>query len=159
MKFGRSLRLFVLVFMLVPIFIFGILVQRRMEQEVNSAMKDSMETISSMEVSYINSFFDTRREYLELLSKNSDVQSVVSESFEGREIDEETLKRVNKDLKMRKSFISTIESLSIIDANFKDVASSEDYTLGADSMLANANSDRISGKFTVGHVYLSLIHI
>ena len=153
MKFGRSLRLFVLVFMLVPIFIFGILVQRRMEQEVNSAMEDSMETISSMEVSYINSFFDTRREYLELLSKNSDVQSVVSESFEGREIDEETLKRVNKDLKMRKSFISTIESLSIIDANFKDVASSEDYTLGADSMLANANSDRISGKFTVGHVY------
>lgn len=153
MKFGRSLRFFVLVFMLVPIFIFSVLVQHRMEQEVNAAMKDSMETINSMEVAYINSFCDTRKEYLELLTKDSDVQSVVRASFDGEVIDEETLNRVNKDLKMRKSFISTIESLSIVDANFKDVASSEEYTLGAESMLSQASLDRISGDFIIGHVY------
>lgn len=155
MKIKHTLYIVLLVFSLFPLYIFGAFMIYENNRKVESIMRENLELISGTQILSIKSFCDTKRERLEMISQYSIVQDAILVSLGEREEKGLFSSRdyLANMLTQRKRYDEHTASVSVVDRNFKVVASSEEYTKAEESAMKNAPEKYLRGEFQISNVY------
>ncbi len=154
MKFRYTLLIILLIFSLLPLYILGLIMMYENDRNTEEVVTESLGAISKTQILDINAFCEEHKEYMELIRQYDAVQEEVLVSIgkkkpegEGYDIYLEEM------LKERVRSNSSVESISVVDAEFGVVASSDTYSVGELSELRGLDEKYLKGGFWMGYVY------
>lgn len=170
MKIKNSIFILILAFSLIPLNVFGLFMIYENDSNIEEIMREDLSIISETQIMTIENFCESRKESMEIIAQYSIVQDAVLTSI-GKESDYDdvllrdddtdnnetgTSVNINRELKIyldnmliqRREHVSFLRSISIVNKDFKIVASSETYIHGDDSALS------VIGEFD-GDFYIS----
>lgn len=153
MKIKHMLCIMLLIFSLIPLLIFGLFMIYENDRRIDNAMRENLRAISGMQILDIKKFCETRKERMEMIAQLSIVHDAIKESIGGDSIPKAHKEYVENILTEQKLHTSFIVSLSIIDKNFRAVASSEEINNSEMSALSNAAAEFLSGDFAISDIY------
>ena len=153
MKIKHTFYVLLLLFSLIPLYIFGIFMVYENDQTVENIMKENLAAISGSQIMNIKNFCDGRKEAMEMVAQYDLVRDAVQESLEGNGKKAANHEYLENLLIKRKTYNPFIVSISVVDKNFHVVASSEKYRERQISNLRNADKKYLSGDFFIGDAY------
>lgn len=113
----------------------------------------NLESVTASQIMDIQDFFELRQRNMEMLATYDLVQDAVLISLGEKEAEEFSYDYLQNLLEERREFTKGVLSLSVVDKDFKVVASSEDVIRGEISELAFFNPDYLKGDFRIGNLY------
>lgn len=154
MKFRHTLLIILMLFSLVPLYLLGVFMVYENERVAEDVVTESLGSISKTQIIDINNFCKAQKEYMELIRQYNVVKDEILINLgEMEPKGEESLEYLESILNEHVRSDSSIASLSIIDAEFAVVASSEAYAQGELCDLAGAREEYLAGKFIMGNVH------
>lgn len=123
------------------------------DRRIDDVMRENLRAISGMQILDIKKFCEARKERMEMIAKLSIVHDAIKEGANGKAIPAGYKKYVENILTEQKQHTTFIVSVSIIDKEFRVIASSEEIEEMEKSELANANEKFLSGNFAISDVY------
>lgn len=155
MKFRHTLLIVFLLFSLGPLYVLGAVLMYENERNIEDVMTESLESISKTQIQDIKNFCEERKEYLEMIGQYDMVQEAVLSSMAGTgELEKSHQKYLDNMLEERTRYSLFVSNLFIMDANFRMVSSSGEYTVGEVSVQKDEVDPKcLSGKFLISQVY------
>lgn len=139
---------------LVPLLLCGFIMLYQNNKNAEGIIEENLLGVSESQIDNIENFFEKIKQDMEIVSNYSFLQHEVLASLgEQENTDEATRKHLEEILLERMLHQTYIQSMVITDKNFKTVAASEDYVVGADSGLGVADAKNLTGEFTIGDIY------
>lgn len=154
MKIKHSLYLMLLIFSLVPLYIFGGFMIYENDRKVEEILKENLTVISGTQIMNIKSFCEARKESMEIIARYELVWDAVLVSLEERPAGTgQSREYLNNMMAERKAYNSYIVSISVVNRDFGIVASSEAFDDAAISDLKNVEGAYQTGEFYIGNMY------
>lgn len=154
MKFRHTLLIVLLLFSLLPLYLLGVVMVYENDQNTEEVITESLGAVSKTQILAINNFCEARKEYMELIRQYEVVQDEVLISLGKKEPSGKYgYNYLQNMLEERARSNSFVASLSIIDAEFSVVASSEEYYRGQISEFKELDKTYQTGEFQLGNVY------
>lgn len=152
MKLKRSVLGLLLFFSLVPLCIFGIFSIYETNQKIDAMLKENLAAISENQMANIQKFATERKNSMERIASYELTVDAIKQSLgeTNKKIDREYLDNI---LKEQKRYGTYVASASVMDREFRVVASSEEYELYEISQFKSVNEQYHSGDFVIGDVY------
>lgn len=139
---------------LVPLLLCGFIMLYQNNKNAEGIIEENLLGVSESQIDNIENFFEKIKQDMEIVSNYSFLQHEVLASLgEQENTDEATRKHLEEILQERMLHQPYIQSMVITDKNFKTVAASEDYVVGADSGLGVADAKNLTGEFIIGDIY------
>lgn len=139
---------------LVPLLLCGFIMLYQNNKNAESIIEENLLGVSESQISNIENFFEKIKQDMEIVSNYSFLQHEILASLGVEDnIDETTRRHLEEILQERMFHQPYIQSMVIADKNFRTVAASEDYVVGADSGLGVAQERNLTGEFVLGNVY------
>lgn len=152
MKIKHIFYVLLVVFSLGPLYLFGAFMIYEHNQKVEDIMRENLAAISGVQILNIMNFCESRKESLEMVAQYNIVRDSVRASLAG-ETQETQLEYLENLLMERRKHNVFLESISVMDREFRVVASSEPYERYERSELANVKEKYLTGEFYIGDVY------
>lgn len=153
MKLKHGLYILLVIFSLVPLLIFGIFMIRENDRKIEEIVRDNLEAISGAQILDIQNFCEGRRENTEMLARYEIIRDALRDSLNG-ETDGKSKEYLEDMLWERKEYVDFLASISVVDSNFRVVASSEEYNNEEISELSSADSSGyLNGNFRIANVF------
>lgn len=153
MKIKHTVYLLLLIFSLIPLYIFGTFMVYENNRKTEDIMQENLTLISESMISSIQSFCEVRKETMEMIAEYDLVLDAVHANLDTSSEYNPYVGYVNNMLLERKKYKTFLESISIVDKNFKIVASSENYQISELSYLKNVPEKYLSGDFFIADAY------
>lgn len=154
MKFRYTLLIIFLAFSLLPLYILGVVMVYENDINIEEVVTESLGAISKTQILDIDAFCKERKEYMELIRQYDAVQEEVLVSLGKKKQKGEGYHTYLEEMLKEQARSNTfVASISIIDAEFSVVASSEVYSVGELSELRGVDERYLKGDFRLGHVY------
>lgn len=154
MKFRNILLVIMLLFSLGPLYLLGMIMLYENERIAEDIVAESLETISKTQIMDIENFCMERKSYMSLIRQYNVVKDEIMISLGEKEADgTDDMTYLESILNEHVRSDSSIASISIIDAEFGVVASTEAYAQGELCDLAGADEACRSGQFVMSDVY------
>ena len=154
MKFRYTLLIIFLVFSLLPLYILGVVVVYENDINTEEVVTESLGAISKTHILDISAFCEERKEYMELIRQYDAVQEEVLVSLGKKKQKGEGYHTYLEEMLKEEARSNTfVASISVVDAEFSVVASSEVYSVGELSELRGVDERYLKGDFRLGHVY------
>jgi len=159
MKFRHTLLIIFLLFSLIPLYALGAVLMYENDRNIEDVMTEGLESISKTQIQDIKNFCQERKEYLEMIGQYDMVKEAVLISMDGtKKLDKSYQKYIDNMLDERTKSNLFVSNLFIIDANFRMVSSSGEYTAGEISTLKDEVDPKcLSGEFLISQVYKRMI--
>lgn len=153
MKIKHTIYIILLAFTVLPLAVFGSFMIVQNNQNIESTMKENLMVASGAQILDIENFSRTRKENMDVLCQMDLVQDALAESLNRREkLPEKERDYLNNTLISKAASNEFSESFSIMDKNFRVVASSKNFTYGEISELKNAYPEFLTGEFVFSNV-------
>lgn len=150
MKIKHTLYIILLIFSLLPLYIFGTFMIYENDKKIEMIMKENLAAISGTQILDIENFCEARRESMEMIAHYELVYDAVLVSLgEKEESDWFSQAYLANMLSERKKNNKVIESVSVIDRDFKVVASSEEFQANEISRLKYVQEDYLKRNFFI----------
>lgn len=154
MKIKHTLYIILLIFSLVPLYIFGTFMIYENDKKIEMIMKENLAAISGTQILDIENFCKARRESMEMIAHYEIVYDAVLVSLgEKEESDWFSQDYLANMLSERKKNNKVIESVSVIDRDFKVVASSEEFQANEISRLKYVQEEYLKRNFFISDMY------
>ena len=154
MRLRDRLYIILLTISLIPLLLCGFIMLHQNNKNAESIIEENLLGVSESQIDNIENFFEKVKQDMEIVSNYSFLQHEVLASLGAEdEADEATRKHLEEILQERMFHQPYIQSMVITDKNFKTVAASEDYVVGADSGLGVASDKNLTGDFVIGNIY------
>lgn len=152
MKIRQQFLIFLLLFSILPVCIFGAFTIYRNNQSVEATTQTYLESISDSQITNIENFCEGRREELSVLADYSLVKDALLHNLndDGLHSRRNYLNDLLHDFKRINPFLI---SLSLIDREFRVIGSSEPYTPDEISAFKNKDASYHTGVFRIGSIY------
>lgn len=151
-KLKHILYILLILFSIIPLYVFGIFMIYQNDRKVETLMRENLTLVSSAQISDIKTFCEARREHMEMVAQYDVVKDAVLASL-GEKETTNSQEYVENLLIERKKYNNFIESISVIDREFHVVASSEEYRQHEVSQLKDGDQNGLTGAFYIGRVY------
>lgn len=139
---------------LVPLLVCGFVMLYQNNKNVEGVIEENLLGVSESQIDNIENFFEKIKQDMEIVTNYSFLQQEVRASLDDTvDTDESTRRHLEEILQERMLHQPYIQSMVITDKNFRTVAASEDYVVGADSGLGVADEKFFSGEFIIGNIY------
>ncbi len=158
MKLRQRLYGVLLIVSMVPLFLCGIILLYQNRKNVEDVVTENLIVTCGYQIDSIESFCEQIRADMSVMAGYDFVQEGILTSLAGEEISDTERAHLESLLEERKSYYSYLESVAIVDANFRVVAASENYTAGEGSDLRAVNEKLLTGAFRIGNVYTREIY-
>lgn len=153
MKIKHTIYIILLTFTVLPLAAFGSFMIIQNNQNIESTMKENLMVASGAQILDIENFSRTRKENMDVLCQMDLVQDALAESLNRREkLPEKERDYLINTLISKTASNEFSESFSIMDKNFRVVASSKNFTYGEISELKNAYPEFLTGEFVFSNV-------
>lgn len=154
MKIKHILYITLLLFSLLPLYVFGLFMIYENNQKIESVMRENLAAISGSQIMDMKTFCETRKESMDTVAKLNIVHDAIKVSLG----EKETAAWSSQDYLMnilleRKNYNPFIESLSIVNCNFKVVISTEEYKKNELSKLMNMEQAYLNRGFFITDLY------
>lgn len=146
--------LFTLIFSLVPIFLISLWAVYENDRNTDDLIRENLGTISAIQIDNIYEFAESRNAQLGSIAGYGLVQDAVLNSLNSGMSNNEAADYLDNLLAEEKNNSKYVESISVININYKNVASSEPYNRGEKSSLEGTKEEYLSGEFAIGRVYI-----
>ncbi len=155
MNFRRMLFTILVVISLVPSVFIGLFAIKENDMIIENMVRENLESVCKLQISEIKSFCEMHKVNMERFSEYDIIRATVQDSLKdgGVNQNEESIKYINNMLEAYKKSDNSVYSISVINSDFKNVASSETYVLNSDSFLKGAAAENLSGKFRIGNIH------
>ncbi len=154
MKLRDRLYITLLLITLVPLLLCGFIMLYQNNRNIENVIEENLLGVSESQIDNIENFFEKIKQDMEIVSNYSFLQQEVLASLgEAVETDESTRAHLEDILKERMLHQSYVQSMVITDKNFRTIVASEDYVVGDDSGLGQAQEKFLTGEFTIGNIY------
>lgn len=145
-----------LLFILLPLSIFGGFSIYQTNRKIDDMTERNLATVSENQRINIKNFCEDRKSEMEMVANYAMTQAAIKESvgepspYDAGKVD---LEYINNVLKERKKYGVFVASISILDKDFRVVASSESYEIREISKMKYSNERFHTGGFIMGDVY------
>lgn len=145
-----------LLFTLLPLSIFGGFSIYQTNRKIDDMTERNLATVSENQRINIKNFCEDRKSEMEMVANYAMTQAAIKESvgepnpYDAGKVD---LEYINNVLKERKKYGMFVASISILDKDFRVVASSESYEIREISKMKYSNERFHTGGFIMGDVY------
>lgn len=145
-----------LLFTLLPLSIFGGFSIYQTNRKIDDMIERNLATVSENQRINIKNFCEDRKSEMEMVANYAMTQAAIKESvgepspYDAGKVD---LEYINNVLKERKKYGMFVASISILDKDFRVVASSESYEIREISKMKYSNERFHTGGFIMGDVY------
>lgn len=154
MKIKRLIMAMLLVFSLVPLYIFGSVMIASTQRNFEKMESDNLEALSNTIIMNIESYTENQRLSMLQVAQTKSVQQAVKASIDGTLDPESTYYDYMEDvLQESREYAEYVVSVSIVDVNYKVVGSTENFMLQESSTLRNVSADILNQDFYLGRVY------
>jgi len=154
MKFRYTLLIILLIFSLLPLYALGLIMMYENDRNTEEVVTESLGAISKTQILDISAFCEERKEYMELIRQYDAVQEEVLVSLGKKKPKGEGYHTYLEEmLKEQARCNSFVASISVVDAEFSVVASSDTYSRGELSELRRVDERYLKGEFRMGQVY------
>ena len=123
---------------LIPLLLCGFIMLYQNNKNAENIIEENLLGVSESQIDNIENFFEKIKQDMEIVSNYSDASA---------------RKHLEEILQERMLHQPYIQSMVIADKNFKTVAASEAYEVGADSGLGIASAKFLQGDFSIGNIY------
>ncbi len=148
MKLKHSIYLMIFLCSFIPVCIWMAFSVKDTQRRTEEVVIENIEAIAGSQVMNIQNFCENRKESMETIARMELVkQSILNYPSEGHSSE---LDAFLTDNETYKSFVA---SLSVVDADFNIVGSSEKYEVYGVSDFKNSNTANHTGEFIMGNVY------
>ncbi len=148
MKLKNSIYLMIFLCSFVPVCVWIMFSYYDTERRMETVVRNNIEAIAGSQVMSIQNFCEGRKESMETISNYEIVQSAILNTHtEGHSKELDLFLADNKE---NKSFVA---SLSVVDADFCVVGSSENYEAYGVSEFKYSNEKYHTGQFVLGDIY------
>lgn len=134
---------------IVPIAVFGTWMINMNSQRIKNVMHDDLTMLSVNQIRNIESFCEGRKENLNTFAQLSIVKEALWASLNSRHMDVRYLDNMLAEQKMSKDYVN---SISVVDKNFKVVSSTENTTRGELSQLKDSGVKMRGGDFYMSNL-------
>ena len=139
---------------LIPLLLCGFIMLYQNNKNAENIIEENLLGVSESQIDNIENFFEKIKQDMEIVSNYSFLQQEVLVSLNQAESsDASARKHLEEILQERMLHQPYIQSMVIADKNFKTVAASEAYEVGADSGLGIASAKFLQGDFSIGNIY------
>lgn len=145
-----------LLFTLLPLSIFGGFSIYQTNRKIDDMTERNLATVSENQRINIKNFCEDRKSEMEMVANYAMTQAAIKEGvgepspYDAGKVD---LEYINNVLKERKKYGMFVASISILDKDFRVVASSESYEIREISKMKYSNERFHTGGFIMGDVY------
>ena len=155
MNFRRMLFTILLIVSLAPTIFIGLFTIKENDIIIENMVRENLESICKLQISEVKNFCELHKVNMERLSNYDIIRETVSDSLKdgGSGINGDSIKYINNMLYTYKNSDDSVYSISVVNSNFKNIASSETYELNSDSFLKDSAAENISGNFRIGNIY------
>lgn len=154
MKIRHMLYGLLVVFTLLPICFFGVFMIHENDRRVERVLRDDLTAISGAQISEINEFCVTRQQEMLRISEYSMLKDALLASLGRRERQSEEQIQYMKDMMYATiEHTSCLESMSILNNEFKLVTASDEYAISDEEGLKAANVSYQESGFSLGDIY------
>lgn len=156
MKLKNRILGILLLFTLLPLSIFGAFSIYQTNRKIDDMTECNLATVSENQRINIKNFCEDRKSEMEMVANYAMTQAAIKESvgepspYDAGKVD---LEYINNVLKERKKYGVFVASISILDKDFRVVASSESYEIREISKMKYSNERFHTGGFIMGDVY------
>ena len=156
MKLKNRILGILLLFTLLPLSIFGGFSIYQTNRKIDDMTECNLATVSENQRINIKNFCEDRKSEMEMVANYAMTQAAIKESvgepspYDAGKVD---LEYINNVLKERKKYGVFVASISILDKDFRVVASSESYEIREISKMKYSNERFHTGGFIMGDVY------
>lgn len=156
MKLKNRILGILLLFILLPLSIFGGFSIYQTNRKIDDMTECNLATVSENQRINIKNFCEDRKSEMEMVANYAMTQAAIKESvgesspYDAGKVD---LEYINNVLKERKKYGVFVASISILDKDFRVVASSESYEIREISKMKYSNERFHTGGFIMGDVY------
>lgn len=156
MKLKNRILGILLLFILLPLSIFGAFSIYQTNRKIDDMTECNLATVSENQRINIKNFCEDRKSEMEMVANYAMTQAAIKESvgepspYDTGKVD---LEYINNVLKERKKYGVFVASISILDKDFRVVASSESYEIREISKMKYSNERFHTGGFIMGDVY------
>ena len=148
MKIKRLIMAMLLVFSLVPLYIFGSVMIASTQRNFEKMESDNLEALSNTIIMNIESYTENQRLSMLQVAQTKSVQQAVKASIDGTLDPESTYYDYMEDvLQESREYAEYVVSVSIVDVNYKVVGSTENFMLQESSTLRNVSADILNQDF------------
>ena len=153
MKIKRLIMAMLLVFSLVPLYIFGSVMIASTQRNFEKMESDNLDVLSNTIIMNIESYTENQRLAMLEVAQTKSVQQAVKASIDGTLDPESTYYDYMEDvLQESREYAEYVVSVSIVDVNYKVVGSTENFMLQVCSTRICASVDRWSKDVYLGQV-------
>ena len=139
---------------LIPLLLCGFIMLYQNDKNAENIIEENLLGVSESQIDNIENFFENIKQDMEIVSNYSFLQQEVLVSLgQVEENDASARRHLEEILQERMLHQPYIQSMVIADKNFKTVAASENYEVGADSGLGIASAKFLQGNFYIGNIY------
>ena len=154
MRLRDRLYVTLLTITLVPLLLCGFIMLYQNNRNAEGLIEENLLGVSESQIDNIENFFEQVKQDMEIVANYRFLQQEVLASFEQSEsTDESARMHLEEILQERMLHQPYIQSMVITDKNFRTVAASEDYEIGADSGLGITSAKFLTGNFAIGNIY------
>lgn len=155
MKIKHIIFLTLLCFSLVPLYLFGAFMLYENDRKVEMILREDLEAISGAQIMNIRNFCEARKESMQIIGRYDIVRDAVLTNLGRKDVQggKITAEYLDNMLRERRDYNSFVMSVSIVDKNFRVVASSQDYTKFEKSGLKDTNEKYLTGDFFISDSY------
>ncbi len=143
-----------LLFTLLPICVFGAIMIRENDRRVERVLRDDLTAISGAQIMEINDFCVSRKQEMLRIAEYSMLKDALLASLGKRERQSEEQIQYMKDMMYATIEHTTcLQSMSILNSEFKAVAVSDQDAIADEGGLKAANVNYRDGGFALGNIY------
>lgn len=153
MKLKNGIFLLLLVFTLIPLYVFGFFMIYINNHNIERVMEENLQAVSGAQILDINNFCATRKENMEMLAGYELIHDAIKDSLNNQtEMEPRQKEYLENMLAERKIYNDFVESVSVINRDYFIVASSEAYDKNELSDLQRAKKEKLEGEFAISGI-------
>lgn len=154
MKIRHKLYVVLLIFTLLPLYVFGFFMIRENDNKVESILKEDLSAISGAQILDISDFCMARKQEMERIAGYTLFQDAILESMgEENGSDEQRMRYIDDVLMGMRQYNPYLESVSLLNREFEAVAVTDGYAVSDLSGLELAGVDVQRDGFWIGDLY------
>lgn len=153
MKLKNAIFILLLIFTLIPLYIFGFFMICANNRNIEKIMEENLEAVSGLQILDINNFCEARKANMEIIAGYEIVHDAIKDSLNGKqEMDSKQKEYLQNILAERRAYNNFIESVSVINRDYFVVASSEEYDESILSDLQKAKKENLECEFMISNI-------
>jgi len=154
MRLRDRLYITLLTITLVPLLLCGFIMLYQNNRNAEGLIEENLLGVSESQIDNIENFFEKVKQDMEIVANYSFLQQEVLASLgQAESNDASARKHLEEILQEHMLHQPYIQSMVITDKDFRTIAASEEYEIGADSGLGIASAKFLTGDFAIGNIY------